>query len=100
MVYAVFGELEITGVREAAVSVQLWESGELEIEPLQKAENRGEPRAIKGWFFDPYDPYFKGPVLNSLSDDIKYDEMFPDHPLSLLRATLATVRETMVIEGE
>ena len=100
MVFAIFNECDITGVREAAVSAQLWETGELEIKPLREAENQGEPQAIKGWFFDPYDPSFRGPVLNSLSDDIKYDEMFPEHPLSLLRATLANVRETIVIADE
>ena len=100
MVFAVFSEHGITGVREAVVSAQLWESGELEIDFSDEAEGSDGKRAIKGWFFDPYDSEFTGPVLNSLSDDIKYDEMFPEHPLTAMRHTLAVVRETMVIDGE
>jgi len=38
-----------------------------------------------GWFKDPYDPsYTKGLRMN-LSEQEKYDEMFPEHPLSELR---------------
>ena len=100
MVFAIFSEHGTTGVREAVVSAQLWESGELEIDFSNEAEKANGTRPIMGWFFDPYDPEFAGPVLNSLSDDIKYDEMFPEHPLSAMRRTLAAVRETMVIDGE
>ena len=39
-----------------------------------------------GWSKDPYDPgYLKG-IPKNLSEDERFDEMFPTHPLSQLRA--------------
>jgi hypothetical protein len=50
---------------------------------------------LEGWFTDPYDPKYKGMVLRSVTDNEKYDEEFPDHPLSRLRSTLKTVRNSL-----
>ena len=37
------------------------------------------------WCFDPYDKNLKRPYLMNLSEKEKYDEIFPDHPLSQCR---------------
>lgn len=38
-----------------------------------------------GWFADPYDPAFTEGFLMNKSESRDYDEMFPQHPLSLAR---------------
>jgi hypothetical protein len=55
---------------------------------------RTEP-SLQGWFMDPYDPKYKGEVIRSITDNEEYDEEFPNHPLSRLRSTLKTVRESL-----
>jgi hypothetical protein len=98
-VYAIFSEHGTTGVREAVVTASLAESGELELDFPDDSDG-AESGTIKGWFFDPYDPEFDGVTLNSISDDIAYDATFPKHPLSAIRRSLESVRESMVIGDE
>ena len=86
------------GVREAVVSAQLFEAGQLEID-FETVSDEGGSHPIPGWFFDPYDPEFEDVVLNSVSDDVKYDEMFPGHPLTELRRVFENVRGTTVVEA-
>ena len=73
------GECGTTGVREAIVTNQLYQSGEFKsIEDYERL-----------WARDPYDPSYDGvdrSVLRFVSDDEKYDAQFPDHPLSRVRA--------------
>lgn len=40
--------------------------------------------AQKTWFKDPYDESFTKGFLRNYSEQEKYDELFPDHPLSHL----------------
>jgi len=40
---------------------------------------------MDGWFKDPYDPNYKKGILMNLSEDMRFDEMFPLHPLSEAR---------------
>jgi hypothetical protein len=77
-----------TGGREAAVSAQLWSLGEIKVADL---ENATGPTRIKGWFLDPYDSTHDEDALNSLSDEVRLDPTFPEHPLSKIRAALAIV---------
>ena len=95
---AIFSEHGTTGVREAVVSAELFEAGQLEID-FETVSDEGGSHPIPGWFFDPYDPEFEGVVLNSISDDVKYDEMFPGHPLTELRRVFEKVRGTAVVEA-
>jgi hypothetical protein len=55
---------------------------------------------LEGWFSDPYDPNYRGIVLRSITDGEEYDEQFPDHPLTRLRATLKIVRESFQFSNE
>ena len=50
---------------------------------------------IEGLFADPYDPRYRGIILRSVADNEEYDDEFPDHPLSRLRSTLKTVRDSL-----
>ena len=83
----VCGERGLTGAREATVGGMLAAAGE--IEPV--------PGHIKGWFEDPYDLDYSGPVLRSVSDSEAYDGVLPDHPLTRLRKTLAPLSRTLNI---
>jgi tetratricopeptide (TPR) repeat protein len=83
-----------TGTRDAAVGAHLAGLGELEIEP----DEGGACERIKGWFQDPYDPGYRGRSLYSVSDDERLDGLFPNHPLSKVRACLARIQDTLSIE--
>ena len=90
-------EAGVTGLREAGVSAQLWELGELQL-PTTRI-NR-QPQAIQGWVGDPYDPAWDDDALNSVTDDERLDVAFPSHPLSRVRALLAQVRQSIVFGAE
>jgi hypothetical protein len=73
-------EGEMTGGREAVITVQLMSEGTLSLENYESS-----------WAQDPYDPEYCGVdsrTLRYISDDPKYDELFPAHPLTAVRAVL------------
>lgn len=84
-----------TGERDALVTSQLVERGELEIE---SGAAPGEPGRIKGWFQDPYDPSYQGRAIYSMSDDDRVDALFPNHPLSKIRKCLGQIQATLAID--
>jgi len=91
------GERGTTGIREAYVSaLLLTEEGRLTL-PKNLAPSGGTP--IEGWFVDPYDKSYAGPVLRSIADDEEFDEHMPMHPLSRLRRTLRDLRAGMRLVG-
>ncbi len=74
------GECGTTGVREAAVTQQLLASGELTVETYEALFSS-----------DPYDPtksVSEVRLRRFLSDDEKWDEQFPEHPLTRTRLLL------------
>lgn len=84
-------EKGMTGVREAVVTTQLMEAGQLTIESYQES-----------WARDPYDPeYSPGDRrgLRYLSDDECYDSQFPEHPLSNVRNVLKALLENVFVES-
>jgi hypothetical protein len=86
----VSGERGTTGVREAIVTTQLMNAGRLTIEDYQRS-----------WAQDPYDANYSGvdrSVLRCVSDDERYDEQFPEHPLSKVRRVLATLPTSVQID--
>lgn len=85
-----------TGARDAVVTAQLFEGGELSIEPPNPTEP-DVPGKVKGWFVDPYDPDFTGNVLRSRSDEKQYDAVFPNHPLSKLRRWLPEIGQSITL---
>jgi tetratricopeptide (TPR) repeat protein len=88
-------ERGVTGERDALVTSQLAERGELEIE---SAGTPGKPRRVKGWFQDPYDPSYQGSAIYSMSDDDRLDVLFPNHPLSKIRRCLGRIQATLLID--
>ncbi len=83
-----------TGIRDALATAALAESGELRIE---SSDTPGEPGRVKGWRQDPYDASLDRDTLTFASDDERLDVLFPQHPLSKIRATLAAIRGTATI---
>ncbi|MFL6313158.1 MAG: hypothetical protein ACJ71W_13735 [Terriglobales bacterium] len=78
-----------TGVREALITGELFESGTYTIKDYQDS-----------FAHDPYDPSYLGvdrSVLRFVSDDEKYDERFPNHPLTRVRQILAALPESVVL---
>ncbi|PZM84736.1 MAG: hypothetical protein DKT66_08915 [Candidatus Melainabacteria bacterium] len=75
-------ENEPTGTREAVVLEQLLKTGEISIGP------EGNPI---GWSRDPYEPNLVAGTQMTLAEEIKYDEHFPEHPLSRARGFLTRV---------
>jgi hypothetical protein len=53
---------------------------------------------LRGWFQDPYDPTYTMGILRNQSEDPKYDDQFPDHPLSRVRRYLATIAQSITID--
>lgn len=81
------GENGITGVREALITGELFESGSYTIQDYQNSFAQ-----------DPYDPGYHGvdrSVLRFVSDDERYDERFPNHPLTRVRRILAALPESV-----
>jgi hypothetical protein len=84
----VAGEHGTTGVREAPITFELLNAGELTMKDYEHS-----------WAQDPYDPTYCGvdhSVLRFISDDERYDVRFPEHPLSKVRWVLATLRDRVV----
>jgi hypothetical protein len=76
----VSGEIGTTGVREAVITAELMNAGQLTLDEYQRS-----------WAQDPYEPEYANvdrSVLRFMSDDEQYDYRFPSHPLSKVRATL------------
>jgi hypothetical protein len=85
----VAGEHGMTGVREAVITAELMNAGALTIASYQQS-----------WAQDPYDPAYTGvdrSVLRFMSDDRKYDERFPAHPLSKVRRVLAVLPNAVLV---
>lgn len=78
----------ITGMRESVILDKAIGDGLVDIETK------------KGWFFDPYDPEIKAPILSNLSDKEEHDVNFPKHPLSRARSTLRMLKEKIEFSDE
>ncbi|MFK5921281.1 MAG: hypothetical protein QM496_03825 [Verrucomicrobiota bacterium] len=74
----------VTGMRDAVVLEMVLNEG------LIKSCN-------KGWAHDPYDSEITRGFRWNLSENVKYDEMFSDHPLSRLRAKMKRIEFSLKI---
>ena len=67
-----FNEYQLTGERDSMVYALLSNKGEV-------------GPGFEGWGKDPYDSSYTRGVLMNRSEDPAFDEMFPEHPLSIAR---------------
>lgn len=84
-------ERGMTGSREATVTTELADDGEL------------TPENYEGYWRDPYDPSYSGvdvSVLRFISDDESYDERFPAHPLSKVRRVMAALPNSVQVDSK
>ncbi len=78
-----FDELGTTGVRDTMVFVRLEQQGTV------KTTKEG----IEGWNADPYDPEYRYGCLMNRSEEKRFDELFPHHPLSEARRFVTELAE-------
>ena len=67
-------ESGVTGMRESAVLI---------IEDCKEVDEENDK--LIGWEVDPYDSAYKADFMANKADNPKYDEKFPEHPLSRVR---------------
>jgi hypothetical protein len=87
-IYMRYEEGGMTGRREAALADVLLEAGEISID-----EEAGK---VTGFEEDLYDPQQRGPLVRNKAEREEYDEQFPQHPLSRLRACMQLVKDSLV----
>lgn len=80
-------ERGITGIRESAVLV-------MEGSRFVLDETTGK---MIGWEQDPYDQTHKGEFMRNCADDPRFDDAFPDHPLSKVRRYLAELADGIAV---
>lgn len=85
-------ENHATSRRETSILEQLRLSGELEMSPAT-----GTP---VGWAKDPYNPNLTTGNQMTLAEDVKYDNLYPDHPLSRARNFLTRVANSITFAPE
>ena len=73
-----FTEINITGKRDSTVYELARKDGIIK-------------NNMDGWFSDPYDSKYKKGILMNLSENKKFDEMFPLHPLSETRKIIKDI---------
>jgi hypothetical protein len=88
----VSGERGTTGLREATVTAELFNAGSF----------RTREDYERLWAKDPYDSTYSGvdhSFLRFMSDDSRYDERFPQHPLSKVRRLLTILPSAVRMES-
>lgn len=77
------------------ISLRCRESGTIGMrQTLIFAERTAHGRPTTAWQRDPYDASLKASSMRDLSEDERYDEQFPDHPLSRVRKYLYFIQRS------
>jgi hypothetical protein len=84
-------EVGTTGMRDATVFAIMMAKGEISFD---------QDGAPSNWMRDPYDAAVSSPFMRNPSEDPDYDGDFPDHPLSLVRALLRHLEQTLQVAPE
>lgn len=83
-------ELEVTGIRDTVVSMNLMSEGVVGFD--------AKSGTMTGWLDDPYDQHETGPMTRNKSERREYDSQFPEHPLSRARRVLDLLERTVAID--
>ena len=81
-----FDEIGITGARDNTV----W--------PLLVNLKEIDPKKNDGWCRDPYDKTIKRTYLMNISEEKRFDKLFPEHPLSVCRKFIEHVKNNLAKE--
>lgn len=88
-------EKGMTGTREAMILASNLPQGLTKTTDAATGETLTQGAPIPGWAADPYDSEFKKGFLMNKSEDAMFDQQFPKHPLSVLRADLKSIQNTL-----
>ncbi|MDY7227920.1 hypothetical protein [Hyalangium rubrum] len=80
-----------TGVRDSSVFAEAM--AQVQLSTQEEVQRWMQEQ----WAQDPYEPSDRGPVRRNRSDDARYDERFPEHPLSRARRALAHLERTVKV---
>jgi hypothetical protein len=83
-------EIGITGMRDSVIVEKL----------LSEEKISFGDEGLEGWFNDPYDSELKEGTLMNKSEEGIYDELFPEHPLTLARALLQRIESEISFDKE
>jgi tetratricopeptide (TPR) repeat protein len=80
----------------------MWQLGEIQLPQVMDvpADRSIGGRRIPGLTQDPYDSAYDDDAVYAASDDPRLDPMFPEHPLTIIRAALLRARESWVSETQ
>lgn len=88
-------EVGMTGSREAMILASNLPRELTKTTDATTGETLTQDAPIPGWAADPYDPsYTKGFLMNK-SENVMFDQQFPNHPLSVLRADLESIQGSL-----
>jgi len=79
------------GEREKMIEQKMLE------EKPQEVDQDGKPL---GWEFDPYDPDLKTRYTMNLSEEMRFDLFFPDHPLSHVRQYMYRLKASLSLSDQ
>lgn len=88
-------EKGMTGTREAMVLASNLPQEMTKTTDSATSETITQGAPIPGWAADPYDSEFKKGFLMNKSEDAMFDQQFPKHPLSVLRADLELIQNSL-----
>lgn len=97
-------EGETTGLRDSLVMAL--ENANIQTEPVEEYVEHPifgrvlQTGKIIGWTKDPYDPQFDNTALFNLSDQQKYDAIFPNSPPSRARRKLTYIINTVKFDRD
>ena len=86
-----YAETGVTGIRDTSVLQQMLANSELVM------NEQGE---MVGWMRDPYDETVQSSVMMNCAEEKKYDQEFPNHPLSRVRTDLDAIVSTLSFDTD
>lgn len=81
-------EVGVTGMRDSTIFSKLLSEGKLKLE---------DGPIPNGWARDPYDSSINEGLLMNLSESEEFDDMFPQHPLTIIRSVMKTMQHAVKI---
>jgi hypothetical protein len=94
--YMRYEEAGVTGLRESVMLDLLIELGEVTL--AAPGAPGGIAGQIQGLAEDLYDPSLRGHLVRNKAEREEYDQRFPEHPLTKLRAGLRRVKQNLIID--
>jgi hypothetical protein len=88
-------EVGMTGTREAMILASNLPQEMTKTTDSTTGETITQHAPIPDWAADPYDPSYKKGFLMNKSENAMFDQQFPNHPLSVLRADLELIQSSL-----